>query len=506
MGGGFGASSAPARAPPGREAREEGRRPGASHARPHEEHERRRQPPSAVMTRARPGPRRTALHRHPAHCLRRGRHRGGAGTGRPAGPLRCRTSRRGVLRLHERRPAALSRARPLAGRLRARGAMDELGREAGDGPLALPDAEDPAPVRPRASAASAQEAAGSGRGRARATATPDQPRHRRRPGIWYIVGDTGTHAIVRVHRDGSVEVELGGTGPRHRLPHHDRDRRGRGAGPAPRDVPSALGDTGAQGPGSGGRRRRPRLLRRCVRAANKAKLALPERSRASRSARRMRERGDAKKFARPSEQDWLERGVARMPRGHRGTADGPRTTRPRRRTRARSSPRWRWTPRPATCGSSGSSRSTTAASRSTRWRREPDPRRRHPGPRTRSSRIASWTRERPHAQPEPRVLQDRRAPGNSRDRRDPHLPLARQPQPNAAASASRPRCPRRRPSRTPSQTRTGARARAAHHSRTDVLAACRRRPAQERSPGMNRSKWFSPHVPSGATDHAGRAG
>ena len=72
-------------------------------------------------------------------------------------------------------------------------------------------------------------------------------------GNWYVFASENSNAQVKVHRDGSVELDHRLPGHRHRLPHRDDGGGGRGAGDRARRRHDALGDTQfPEGPGSGG--------------------------------------------------------------------------------------------------------------------------------------------------------------------------------------------------------------------------------------------------------------
>ncbi len=353
------------------QAGEEGRRPGQAHARP---------PAGAPVHGQRPerahdgqgrGEEGRHAHRRPLHVLRlRRASRAGAGHGGPgrvAPRQEPELQGRGVRRLHERRPrGAAARPRPLAGRLRHRVRDRRAGREARDGPArAAPEERGepgaPAPVRPRGGGDRLGAAQQEGRAR--------RPGPRKRGigmanGNWYVFarrgrGRAGQGPPRRVGR-----ARLRAPGHRHRLPHRDGGGGGRGAR-ASRPPTSRCASATPSSP----RARPPAAASPSTRWRPSSAWPRTRRGRSSSPSRRRswarRPRTSTPRTGRSSwRSDPHAGGHVQAGRGEDAGRDDRlhgearrSSTRPSAATsRARSSPRSRWTPRPARCASSRWSR------------------------------------------------------------------------------------------------------------------------------------------------------
>ncbi len=247
----------------------------------HQEHLCTGNAPSALMT-VKVGAKKDGTHHGASlqvvglgRCRGRRRHRGAR---RRAPRQEPEPEDRRARRLHERGArGSVARARPLAGRFRARVGDRRARREARPRP-ARGAARRTRRARSgcRSTTWAPRRSAGSAGTRRPATWRPGAGPSGQGPppsrvrglgmanGNWYVFASENSNAQVRVHRDGSVELLTGCPGHRHRLPHRDGDRGGRGARDRPADVTVRLGDTQfPEGPGSGGSTRSTRWPRRC---------------------------------------------------------------------------------------------------------------------------------------------------------------------------------------------------------------------------------------------------
>ena len=468
------------------------RRAGAADARPPGGAPRRRQPPELDPAAHASAPRRTARSPRSTSSVH---GTGGIGTGAGAGgpgaehvPVPER-AHRGVRRLHPRRAGAAFRApgHP-QGVLRARAGDRRARREARhrSARAARQDRRRRGPGGTNVDSAArrlerrigAEKIGWSQRHAPGADAGPVKRGIGVAQSIWYRIVDMDSACEVRITRDGSVEVRLGGAGHRHRHPHRARAGRRRGARPRARPTSRCASATRASrsGPARAAARRPARSRRRRAtrRYAVKQQLLAAGRARRSAStpddaacspAARCRRRPTAASrstFRRPppprcapSRSPRTASRTRRLRRleGKRAAARGSARRLRRRAVRRRS----RSTPRPASSGRArgrgarlrpadqparaSRARSTAASSRASR---------------TRCTRTACST-ARPGAMlnAEPRAVQDPRRARDAAHRRDPARAVPRAgARPTPAASASRrPSRPRRR-SPTRSTTRS----------------------------------------------------
>ena len=311
--------------------------------------------------------------------------------------------------------------------------MDELAKAIGMDPLEFRMKNDPSAVRREEFRIGAEKIGWKGRDERRQTSDPSI---RRGVGVgaavWYNTGGTGPRATVKIHRDGSAEIEHGlqdlGTGSRTMVAIVGAEELG-----LPLDkVSVAVGDTKLPyGPGSGGSTTTPSSAPAIRRAAWQAKREL-----AKAIARTWNVSADSVTVAggfvsapgNPAHKISFAEACAKLPGRGRLRHGRPRRE-PRRRLealhdgrpvrRGRGGHRDRQGP-----GRARRRRPRLRRARQPAGRREPDPGRRHPGhvvcplrgPRPRP-------KDGPHGQPERRELQDRRRARRARHRRHARLRL-----------------------------------------------------------------------------------